>query len=193
MLTQNLQMKTIPRFNVGDWVSFLYGFRRVLGQVVEDRGPLGRQGRRLYQLDIDLGRDESTIEIPEDDLEPAPEIATAEVARKNGFSTQNWPRQTFQVTYVRSNRTNGWRVSLKPTLRLRGVTSTGAVASATARYASESPDDERFEIVTVLLEYDPRLDDPQSDPDVWSSLTADARRLADEMFKARHPKAVVER
>jgi len=162
-----------------------------LAQIVEDRGPLGRQGRRLYQLNIDQGQDESTIEIPEEDLEPAPEIATAEVARKNGFSTQNWPRQTFQVTYVRSNQANGWGASVKPTLRLRGVTSSGAVAAATVRRPSESPDDDPFEIVTVLLEYDPRLDDPHSDTHVWSSLTADALRLADEMFKARHPKAAV--
>src|SRR3954451_1183678 len=101
--------KLDPRFRLGDWVSFPVGFRRTLAQVVEDRGPVGMQGRRLYQLQIDRGGDGGTaIEVPEADLKPAPEITTAELARENGFSTQNWPRQAFHVTYKRSNCANFW-------------------------------------------------------------------------------------
>ena len=33
--------KSRPRFRTGDWVSFLYGTRRLLVQVIEDRGPIG--------------------------------------------------------------------------------------------------------------------------------------------------------
>lgn len=67
--------KSDPRFRAGDWVSYPVGFRRALAQVVEDRGPVGTQGRRLYQLQIDRGEDGGTsIEVPEADLEPAPKL-----------------------------------------------------------------------------------------------------------------------
>ena len=39
-----------PRFRVGDWVSLLYGLRKVRAQIIEDRGPLGVGGRRIYRL-----------------------------------------------------------------------------------------------------------------------------------------------
>src|SRR5262249_45132569 len=59
---------------VGDWVSLLYGPRMVLAQVVEDRGPIGVNGRRLYGLRLDLGQGgPTTLEVPEPDLEAATE------------------------------------------------------------------------------------------------------------------------
>jgi hypothetical protein len=69
-----------PRFRVGDWVSFLYGPRRVRAEVVEDRGPLGVNRRRLYRVRLERDLGESiTFEMPEDDLEaaesPAPHAA----------------------------------------------------------------------------------------------------------------------
>jgi len=61
-----------PRFQVGDWVSFLYGPKRVVAQVVEDRGSLGVGGRRLYRIRLDFEHDlPSTFEVREDDLEAA--------------------------------------------------------------------------------------------------------------------------
>jgi len=61
-----------PRFRIGDWVSFLYGPRKVLAKVVEDRGPLGVHRRRLYRVRLDVDRDESTtFEIPEEELQAA--------------------------------------------------------------------------------------------------------------------------
>ncbi len=68
-----------PLFRVGDRVSLLYGIRRTLARVIEDRGPLGVHGRRLYRVCLDLGQDEATsIEIREEDLkaESAPEKVT---------------------------------------------------------------------------------------------------------------------
>jgi hypothetical protein len=46
-----------PRFRIGDWVTFQYGPKKVFAKVVEDRGPLGVRGQRLYcvQLDEELG------------------------------------------------------------------------------------------------------------------------------------------
>jgi hypothetical protein len=64
--------KRAAQFRVGDWVTLLYGPQRVLAQVVEDRGPLGVNRRRLYR--IRLGQDPGeagTFEVREEYLEPA--------------------------------------------------------------------------------------------------------------------------
>src|SRR5437879_1328503 len=66
------QRKPAPRFRVGDWVSFVYGRRRVWAQVIEDRGPLGVKRRRLYRVRLDQDSGEPiTFEVPEDDVEAA--------------------------------------------------------------------------------------------------------------------------
>lgn len=66
------EMRPAPRFRVGDWVAFLYGPRKVSAEVVEDRGLLGMQGRRLYRVRLDLDQGESTtFELSEEDLEAA--------------------------------------------------------------------------------------------------------------------------
>jgi hypothetical protein len=64
--------KQPPQFHVGDWVSLLYGARRVVAQVIEDRGPLGVNRRRLYRIRV--GGDQSeddTFEVREEYLEAA--------------------------------------------------------------------------------------------------------------------------
>ena len=67
-----------PHFRVGDWVSFLYGPKKVRAQVVEDRGLLGVGGRRLYRVRLDLEHGQpSTFELPEEDLEAAEAPAEA--------------------------------------------------------------------------------------------------------------------
>lgn len=59
-----------PRFRVGDWASFRYGSRRVWAQIVEDRGPIGVNRRRLYRVQIgDEQSEVVTFEVPEDELE----------------------------------------------------------------------------------------------------------------------------
>lgn len=64
--------KSAPRFRVGDWVSLLYGPRRVLAQIIEDRGPLGVNRRRLYRIHLGQDADEPlAFEVPEEDLEAA--------------------------------------------------------------------------------------------------------------------------
>jgi hypothetical protein len=69
---------TTPRFHVGDWVCMLYGARTILAQIVEDRGPIGYRGRRLYRVRPDLGpEDETMIELPEADFSRATEADKA--------------------------------------------------------------------------------------------------------------------
>jgi hypothetical protein len=61
-----------PRFKVGDWISFQYGSRRVWAQIIEDRGPIGVNGRRLYRIRLGEEASESVaFEVAEDDLSPA--------------------------------------------------------------------------------------------------------------------------
>jgi hypothetical protein len=46
----------------------------VLAQVVEDRGPIGVNGRRLYSVRLNFGQGEPTsLEVPETDMEAATE------------------------------------------------------------------------------------------------------------------------
>src|SRR5438132_1500260 len=59
-------------FKKGDWVSLQFGARRMWGQVTEDRGLLGVNGRRLYGVRLDVtSSDPIHTEVPEGDLERA--------------------------------------------------------------------------------------------------------------------------
>ncbi len=110
--------KSAPKFRVGDWVSLLYGPQRVLAEVVEDRGPLGVRGGRLYRIRPNLDHEESaTFEVPEDDLEAArsPEAANPllKVALEflshgkqfTGISPEKLPRTKRNVTFHFSDGT----------------------------------------------------------------------------------------
>jgi hypothetical protein len=139
---------------------------------------VGAHGRRLYQLQTDWGEEGGkSIEMPEADLEPASPITTAERARDNGLSTQNWPRQAYHVRYTRRDGGGSWAARMWP-----------VAYRAVPRYAG----DEDSELVRVDAEYDPRLADPRTDKEVWTSLTEKAIRIADAVFKGKHPKARID-
>lgn len=66
------QGETKPRYKIGDWVSFRYVAYDALAQVIEDRGPIGVNGRRLYRLRMDReGCEPDSFELPESSLTPA--------------------------------------------------------------------------------------------------------------------------
>lgn len=61
-----------PKYEKGDWVTFRYGSRSVWARVIEDRGNLGVNRRRLYRIRLAQDADEPVaFEVPEDDLTPA--------------------------------------------------------------------------------------------------------------------------
>jgi hypothetical protein len=61
-----------PKFRLGDWVTFRYGVRPVFAQIIEDRGPLGANRRRLYRIRFDQELNEpADFEMPEDEVEKA--------------------------------------------------------------------------------------------------------------------------
>ncbi len=65
--------KKKARFKVGDWVAFLYGTRNLFAQVIEERGPLGVNGRHIVRIQVDGESNEpDAFELPEDYLEAAP-------------------------------------------------------------------------------------------------------------------------
>jgi hypothetical protein len=58
------------KFRIGQSVRLKHLFRGKVGEVVEDRGPLGPGGQRLYGVRIDLEPfDEHPLELLEDSLE----------------------------------------------------------------------------------------------------------------------------
>jgi hypothetical protein len=58
------------KFRVGQSVRIKHGFRGMIGEVVEDRGPIGIRGRRLYGIKLRLDPwNEHTTELPEEALE----------------------------------------------------------------------------------------------------------------------------
>jgi hypothetical protein len=65
------------KFHVGQSVRIKHGFRGMIGEVVEDRGPIGVHGRRLYAVKVRLDPwNEHTTELPEESLEAASESAS---------------------------------------------------------------------------------------------------------------------
>ena len=54
--------------HVGDGVRFRLGSRVLIGQVREDRGPIGVSGRHLYRIIYELGKDKYFIELPADQI-----------------------------------------------------------------------------------------------------------------------------
>jgi hypothetical protein len=65
--------------HVGDKVRFRLGHRTFVGQVREDRGPIGVGGRHLYLVVYELGEENPySIELPADQIqvvEPRKETA----------------------------------------------------------------------------------------------------------------------
>jgi hypothetical protein len=61
---------TPGKFRVGQLVRLKHGWKGVIAEVVEDRGPIGYRGRRLYGVKFWLDQwNEMTTEFPEESLE----------------------------------------------------------------------------------------------------------------------------
>ena len=179
--------KRPPRFRVGDSVSFLFGPQKVAGEILEDRGPLGDFGRRLYRVRINTGRDdELSFEVPEEDLEKRD--------RNSNIVDSPGLRQEVSVTYVRKQNKNEWTAMTKLGQLFTGVKAKGAVGYSTAKWEGERKGDENFAIVTVLVECDETMFDSHGRvrPTSRPVITMTARELADRMFKTRHQDALIE-
>jgi hypothetical protein len=62
-----------PAFQIGQRVKLPLGSRTVIGEIVEDRGPFGGGGQRIYQIEVPQEPDDPLIVLrDEGDLEAAP-------------------------------------------------------------------------------------------------------------------------
>jgi hypothetical protein len=103
-------------------------------------------------------------------------------------------RQSFLITYVRQGETSNWLATTHAKEFYRGLKPEGAVSYSTGSWLSERPGDQNFAHVYVLVEVDPLLDEQtiKAHPPLLITFADQARALADEMFKRKHPEAVIE-
>jgi hypothetical protein len=164
------------RFQVGDQVAFLYGPRKVRGEIIENRGPFGVYGDQVYLVRTMLDSEGVVaIEVQEQDLEEA--TAADELEGAPGS------RRAYRVTYIRQQKSNTWNAKVTKGRIYKGVRARGAVAYTSARWDGQTREDEKHAIVSVFLE----PHDDESEPEQL----AEAIRLSDQMFIKRHPEAVI--
>jgi len=103
-------------------------------------------------------------------------------------------RLSFSVAYHRVEKSNTWKAKTKREALFRDIKAKGAVAYSTGRWEGEKAEDADHATVSVLLEVDPEFVDEslRIQPNVWEMVTNQAKEIADHMFKARHPDAVIE-
>jgi hypothetical protein len=103
-------------------------------------------------------------------------------------------RQSFIVSYVRQGETNIWLATTRRREFYRGLKSAGAMSLSTGLWLGDKPGDEKFAHVYVLVEVDPLLDEQTitAHPSLLITFAEQARLLADEMFKKKHPDSVIE-
>jgi hypothetical protein len=170
------------RFKVGDWVSFDSGLRRVTAQIVEDRGALGVHGRRLFRVRPKPSRDESLdFEIAEEELQTATE--PEELKRGSTDAGAATIPGSFDVVYLQRGATRNWVATTRPTIGSSAVEAQGAFGPTIANWEGES-NEERIAVINVHVQAR-----PGTDP---KSIIEDIRGSADEMFKKKHPKAVIQ-
>jgi len=84
--------------------------------------------------------------------------------------------------------------SIKSKEFYRGLKAKDIASYSTAFWHGEKPEDQKFALVYVLVEVDPELDERTllSNPNLLLALAGQARTLADDLFKQKHPDAVIE-
>lgn len=103
-------------------------------------------------------------------------------------------RQAFIVTYKRGQDKDQWLASTRRAEYYRALKPKGAVSYATAQWLGDTAGDEKYAHVYVLVEVDPLLDERTiaTNPVIVTAMANQARAMADEMFKAKHPDARIE-
>ena len=179
--------KRAPRFRVGETVKFLYGTDKVAGEILEDRGPLGDYGRRLYR--VRSTRDRKTSHLSRS----RKKILRAVTHKTPQSNHLDCGRNSISSISESRRRTSGPRRQKRGQL-YSGVKAKGAVGYTTGRWEGEREGDENHAIVTVLVECNQTMCDSQSRvrPTAWPEMTATAREHADRMFKTRYQDAVIE-
>lgn len=108
--------------------------------------------------------------------------------------TQVPASQAFIITYKKKEQINEWSASTRKAEYSRTPGPKGAVSYSTAQWLGDKEGEEKFAHVYVLVEVDPLLDDRTlaSNPVILTTMAEQAREMADEMFKTKHPDARIE-
>jgi hypothetical protein len=103
-------------------------------------------------------------------------------------------RLSYTVTYTRTGNENHWKAAVKRGQSFTNIKLKGVTSYTTAHFPGETEADQRYASVGVLVEIDPRFNRSEIlDQTDFKKMTGDqARRMADERFKSRHPDAVIE-
>ena len=90
-------------FRVGDKVTFPWGAGREKGTIIEERGPIGGHGRRLYQVEVPHDPfDPTTVEVVEDEMEIARSPGEGEL-RLSAAEIIDYLKNGGLITILRSN------------------------------------------------------------------------------------------
>jgi hypothetical protein len=95
-------------------------------------------------------------------------------------------RAGFSVTYIREGSSSSWVGSVRRDESLDGMSRAGEVGHATAFRDGETPADDKFLLVSVVVEHDP------AECLAWQMLVPEAFGLAEPALMSRHPGASVE-
>ncbi len=103
-------------------------------------------------------------------------------------------RQSFLITYVRQEKSNHWVASTQSKEFYRGLKAKDVASYSTALWQGEKPEDQKFALVYVLVEVNPELDERTllANSNLLAALAGQARTLADDLFKQKHPDALIE-
>jgi hypothetical protein len=77
------------KFRVGQKVRILHGFRGLIAEIIEDRGPIGAHRRRLYAVKFRVDPwNEYSTEMPEDSLEAVSDEINSTELPENGAAAK---------------------------------------------------------------------------------------------------------
>jgi hypothetical protein len=103
------------------------------------------------------------------------------------------PRMAFSIDYQRQGDPSRWSSTVRKLFVHRRLKALGAVGYTSAAWSGDAPADVDHANIVVFAEIDPKYDDDDlASPGVRRALILQARAMADAMFKARHPDAIIE-
>jgi hypothetical protein len=102
-------------------------------------------------------------------------------------------RQSFTVSYVRQGNTDEWRAKVRINEFYRGLSAKGAISYSQPFGLSPEAEGPKFAIVYVMVEVGSGIDENtiSHHKEIGLQLASQARTLADEEFKSRHPTAII--
>jgi hypothetical protein len=145
-----------PKFRLGDWVTFDFGAKPAFAQIIEDRGPLGVNRRRLFRIRLDQESNEPFLfEMPEEEMEKAVPDKTAvlQYLKQGGLvnilgsNLQGGPKQNQPRAWL----TFGPRGNIAHTFEAgRGIVGDGSTVPSWALHENKIFFPKKQDVITYL-------------------------------------------